>query len=206
MQAGSGSFPRGLRDGVWMPNVETKSAAKATFWRSLQKSGATRAALLFQVPPGSTQSFPTEREPDQTHRSGVTLASTSAAINHIAAQKKKRRNKSFPVTIVAFPLAPPHFSPPSTGHLHSRCRARSRWAMAFWSTSCVLGRPLGGAAGWAERRLRPRSLYIPWKHRGERLFTGALRPWSRADTRDFLIGFEHFPSGGADRKGVFLKK
>lgn len=35
-------------------------------------------------------------------------------------------------------------------YLRSRCRARSPWAMAFWSTSCGIRRPLSSDASGAE--------------------------------------------------------
>lgn len=50
------------------------------------------------------------------------------------------------------PTLPPHFICYSLHvcrglHLRFRCHARSPWAMAFWSTSCGLRRPLSDAAG-----------------------------------------------------------
>ena len=56
-----------------------------------------------------------------------------------------------PLSLLLLLLLLPPVSLPGQQHLHSRCRARSPWAMAFWSTSCVARRPLSDAAGWAEQ-------------------------------------------------------
>lgn len=68
---------------------------------------------------------------------------------------EKRRRKYAPTSTTNLPFFFGSLSHlqlcPESKYLHSRCHARSRSAMAFWSTSCVFRRPLSDAAGWAER-------------------------------------------------------
>ena len=69
-----------------------------------------------------------------------TVASRGAAINQRGGKERKKNGHycSVPTSV-------------EQRHLRSPCRARSPWAMASWSTSCVLGGPRSDAAGWAER-------------------------------------------------------